>query len=79
MPDDKMILVKENCVDPWPQGYKTFFYSNMLSLTFKMLINVKITKFNGNYRLNDLSCLYNVKMPTIVYIHEQDKFHAQLS
>ena len=62
---------------------KLFSCSTQLSMKFQLLIKTKMLKtydflaFKLSYAV--FIMLINAKMPTIVDIYEQDKFHAQLS
>ena len=49
---------------------KLFSCSTQLSMKFRLLINIKIAKINGNFRFNSPIpvMLINVEMPTIVGI-----------
>ena len=53
-----------------PKVIKLFSYSTQLSMKFKLLINTKIGKINGNFRFKSpkpvIYPVNIVKMPTIV-------------
>ena len=70
---------------PGPEGIKLFSCSTQLSMKFKLLIRIKISRnsaFLGSYKPRLLFfLLINVKIPTIVGIltFMSRKNHAQLS